>query len=63
MSTTPEKHTNKRETLRNANQNKTTKRAGYKKVYAPPNPHTEHSELKDPYEMLNKTKTLTTIAR
>ena len=33
MWTTPEKHTKKRETLRNANQNKTTKRAGYKKVY------------------------------
>ena len=31
----------------------------------PPPPHTtrKHSELKEPYEMLNKTKTLTTIAR
>ena len=29
----PEKHTKRRETLGNANQNKTTKRAGYKKVY------------------------------
>ena len=29
----------------------------------PPHPHTEYSELKDPYEMLHKTKTLTTIAR
>ncbi len=36
--TTPEKHTKKRETLRNANQNKTTRRAGYKKVYKPPLP-------------------------
>ena len=35
MWTTPEKHTKKRETLRNANQKKTTRRAGYKKVYAP----------------------------
>ena len=33
MWTTPEKHTKKRETLRNANQNKTTRRAGYEKVY------------------------------
>ena len=33
MWTTPEKHTNRRETLGNANQNKTTKRVGYKKVY------------------------------
>ena len=33
MWTTPEKHTKKRETLGNANQNKTSKRAGYKKVY------------------------------
>ena len=33
MWTTPEKHTKKRETLRNANQNETTTRAEYKKVY------------------------------
>ena len=33
MLTTPEKHTKKRETLGNANQNKTTRRAGYKKKY------------------------------
>ena len=40
MCTTPEKHTEKRETPRNANQNKTTRRNGYKKVYAPhPHPH------------------------
>ena len=32
MWTTPEKHTKRRETLGNANQNKTT-RAGYKKMY------------------------------
>ena len=57
MWTTLEKHTKKRETLTNANQNKTT-RAGYKKVQ-----ERKHSELKEPYEMLNKTKTLTTIAR
>ena len=30
MWTTPEKHTKKREILRNANQNKTKRRAGYK---------------------------------
>ena len=63
----PEKHTKKRETLRNANQNKTTRRgAGYEKVYEhrpPPTPQKKHSELKEPDEMLNKTKTLTTIAR
>ena len=33
MWTTPEKLTKRRETLGNANQNKTTKRAGYKKMY------------------------------
>ena len=63
MWTTPEKHT-MRETLRNANQNKTTRRTGYKKVYAPHtlHPKRKHAELKEPYEMLNKRKTLTTIA-
>ncbi len=62
MWTTPEKHTKKRETLGNANRNKTTRRAGYKKVYAPPLPPRKNSELKGLDEMLNKTKTLTTIA-
>ena len=38
MCTTHEKHTKKRETPRNANQNKTTRRAGYKKGYAPLRP-------------------------
>ena len=63
------KHTMRRETLGNANQNKTTRRARYKKVYNPPplpphpHPQRKHSELKEPYEMLNKTKTPTTIAR
>ena len=33
MWTTPEKHTKRRETLGNANQIKTLRRAGYKKVY------------------------------
>ena len=61
MWTTLEKHTMRRETLGNGNHNKTTRRAGNKKVYAP-HPR-KHSELKEPYEMLNKTKTLTTIAR
>ena len=60
----PLKSTLRRETLRNANQNKTTRRTGYKKVYAsPPPPPRKHSELKEPDEILNKTKTLTIIAR
>ena len=64
MWTTPEKHINRRETLGNANQNKTTRRAGYKKVYEKKRmkKKRKHSELKEPYEMLDKTKTLTTIA-
>ena len=48
------------------NQNKTTRRAGYKTVDDTPQPHRpprKHSELKEPDEILNKTKTLTTIAR
>ena len=36
MWTTPEKHTKRRETLRNAIHNKTTRRAQYEKVYDPP---------------------------
>ena len=34
-------------------------------MYGPPQPppHRKHSELKEPYEMLDKTKTQTTIAR
>ena len=62
MWTTPEKHTKRRETLGNANQNKTTRRAGYKKVYEKIT-HMKHSELKESYEMMDKTKTLTTTAR
>ena len=58
MWTTPKR----RETLGNANQNKTTKRAGYKKVYEKNNQR-KHSELKEPHETLDKTKTLTIIAR
>ena len=42
--TTPEKHTKKRETLRNANQNKTTRRAGYKQLNDPPHTHTPTME-------------------
>ena len=42
MSTTPKKHTKKKETLRNANQNKTTRRAIYKKVYEPLHPTPTH---------------------
>ena len=62
MWTTPEKHTKKRETLTNANQHKTTRRAGYKKVYGKP-PEKKHLKLKESDEKLNKTKTLTAIAR
>ena len=62
MWTTPEKHTKRRETVGNTNQNKTTRTAGYKKVYGKTHQR-KHSELKEPDEMLNKTKTLTTIAR
>ena len=65
MWTTPEKHIMKRQILGNANQNKTTRRAGNKKVYdPPPSPSSprKQSELKEPDEMLNKTKTPTTIA-
>ena len=61
MWTTPEMHTKKRETLGNANQNKTTRRAGYK-VYGKTHQR-KHSELKEPDEILDKTKTLTTLAR
>ena len=38
MWTTPKKHTKRRETLGNANQNKTTRRAGYKKKYGKKTP-------------------------
>ena len=61
MWTTPEKHTKRRETLANANQNKTTRRAGYK-VYGEKNQR-KHSELKEPHETLDKTKTVTITAR
>ena len=72
MWTTPEKHTKRRETLGNANQNKTLRRAGYKKVYGKrkkkrkkerKKKKTAKERIKEPYEMLNKRKTLTTIAR
>ena len=62
MWTTPEKHTKKRETLTNAKQHKTTRRAGYKKVYGK-TPERKHLELKESDEKLNKTKTLTARAR
>ena len=62
MWTTPEKHTKRRETLGNPNQNKTTKRAGYKKVYEKTHQR-KHSELKEPDETLDKTKTITITAR
>ena len=59
MWTTHEKHTKRGETLGNANQNKTTKHSELKELYET----TKHLELKELYEMLDKTKTLTTIAR
>ena len=63
MWTTPEKLSKRKETLGNANQNKTTKRAGYRKVYENL-PQKKHSELKEPDETLDKkTKTLTITAR
>ena len=62
MWTTPEKLTKRRETLGNANQNKTTKRAGNKKVYEKTHQR-KHSELKEPDETLDKTKTITITAR
>ena len=62
MWTTPEKHTKRRETLGNANQNKTSRRAGYK-VYGKKKKKKPKGRIKEPDEMLNKTKTLTIIAR
>ena len=62
MWTTPEKLTKRRETLGNANQNKTTKTAGYKKVYEKTHQR-KHSELKEPDETLDKTKIITITAR
>ena len=53
----------KREIPRNANQNKTTKRAGYKEGVLKRKEKRKHSELKEPYETLDKIKTLTTTAR
>ena len=46
MWTTPEKHTKRRETLGNANQNKSTRRPGYKKVYDNPLPSKEAFRIK-----------------
>ena len=62
MWTTTEKLTKRRETLGNANQNTTTKRAAYKKVYEKTHQR-KHSELKEPDETLDKTKTITITAR
>ena len=64
MWTTPETaHWEEKETLGNTNQNKTTRTVwkGYN-VYEK-HPQRKHSELKEPEEMLHKTKTLTAIAR
>ena len=56
MWTTPEKHTKRRETLGNTYKNSWVQCVSKK-------PQRKHSALKEPYEMLHKTKTLTTIAR
>ncbi len=64
MWTTPEKHTKRRETLGNANQIKTLRRAGYKKVYVKRKEKrkkkrekkTAKERIKESYEMLNKRK-------
>ena len=61
MWTTPEKHTKKRETLTNANQHKTTRRAGYKKVYGK-KPEKEAFRTKGVWWKTEQ-KTLTAIAR
>ena len=64
MWTTPEKYTKRRETPGNANQNKISRRAGYKKVYKKTkNKNKNKGRIMEPYEILNKTSTLTTIAR
>ena len=55
----PKRHTRRKEPLRNAKQDKTTRRAGYKKVYKKTNKQRKHSESNEPDQMLNKTKTLT----
>ena len=55
MWTTPEKHTERRETLGNASQNKTTKRTWYKNVYGKTHQR-KHSELKEPDENKNSAK-------
>ena len=60
MWTTPEKYTKRRETQGNANQNKISRRAGHKKVYEKTK-NKNKGRRKEPYEILNKTKT--TIAR
>ena len=66
MWTTPEKHTKKRETLEMLNGTKPQEELGTRRYINIPTPHPStrnHSDLKEPDEMLNKTKTLTTIAR
>ena len=61
MCTTPEKHTKRRETLGNANQNK-NKTNSWAQEGVWKKPQWKHLELKESREMLNKTKTLTTMA-
>ena len=62
MRTTPEKHTKskRRETLGNAYQNKTSEELGTRRCMKKETPK---GRIKEPDEMLNKTKTLTTTAR
>ena len=64
MLTTPKKHTTESETLRNANQSKTTRGVGYEKVYdTPPFPPSEAFRNKGTLWNAKQNKTLTTIAR
>ena len=63
MWTTPEKHTKKRKTLGNTNQNKNHKKSWVQGRSIKKKEKRKHSELKEPHETLDKIKTLTTIAR
>ena len=59
MWTTPQKHTETRETLGNTNQNKTTKRAGVQEGIWKKNTKGSIQNSKEADETLDKTKTIT----
>ena len=63
MWTTPEKHTKRRETLGNANQKTKPQKKIWEQEGVWKQHQRKHSELKEPDETLDKTKTLTIIAR